>query len=88
MRKRKQNHIYPGEKNMIGFGIGAGLLFLLMLAVLELNKNTILGFILLLAVTAGFVFLFVKFLREGKWYGKVIAWLLWLGSVVAILFLT
>ncbi len=88
MRKRKQNHIYPGEKNMIGFGIGAGLLFLLMLAVLELNKNTILGFILLLAVTAGFVFLFVKFLREGKWYGKVIAWLLWLGCFVAILFLT
>ena len=41
---------------MIGFGIGTGLFLLIMLAVLELNKNTVLGFILLLAVTAAFIF--------------------------------
>ena len=40
---------------MIGFGIFGSLLFLIMLAVLELNKNTVLGFILLLAVTVGLV---------------------------------
>ena len=76
------------RETMIGFGIGAGLLLIIMLAVLELNKNTILGFILLLAVTAGFVFVFVRFLRKGKWYGKILAWLLWIGCFFAILFLT
>ena len=53
---------------MIGFGIVGSLLFLIMLAVLELNKNTVLGFVLLLAVTVGFVVLFVKVLHGGKWY--------------------
>ena len=37
---------------MVGFGIVLGMLLLLMLAVLELNKNTILGFVLLLLVAA------------------------------------
>ena len=39
---------------MIGFGIVTGLLCLLMAAVLELNKNTLLGFVLLAAVTVAF----------------------------------
>ena len=53
---------------MVAFGIFAGLLFLIMLAVLELNKNTILGFALLIAATVCFVILFVKVLHGGKWY--------------------
>ena len=41
----------------MGFYLGAGIVFLLMLAVLELNKNTLLGFLLTIAATALFVFL-------------------------------
>ena len=73
---------------MIAFGIFASILFLLMLAILELNKNTLLGFVLLLAVSIGFVLLFVKILHGGKWYWKVLGWLGWLAAFVGILFLT
>jgi para-nitrobenzyl esterase len=73
---------------MVAFGIFASILFLLMLAVLELNKNTLVGFVLLLAVTAGFVLLFVKVLHGGKWYWKVLGWLGWIAAFAAILFLT
>ena len=73
---------------MIGFGIFGSLLFLIMLAVLELNKNTVLGFILLLAVTVGFAVLFIKVLHGGKWYWKVLGWIGWIGAFVLILLLT
>lgn len=73
---------------MVGFGIVGSLLFLLMLAVLELNQNTLLGFILLLLVTAGFAVLFVKVLHGGKWYWKLLGWLGWIGAFVLILLLT
>ena len=73
---------------MIGFGIFGSLLFLIMLAVLELNKNTILGFVLLLAVTVGFAVLFIKVLHGGKWYWKLLGWLGWIGAFVLILLLT
>ncbi len=73
---------------MVGFGIVGALLFLVMLAVLELNKNTLLGFLLLILVTVGFVLLFVKVLHGGKWYWKLLGWLGWIGAFVAILLLT
>lgn len=73
---------------MVAFGIFAGLLFLIMLAVLELNKNTILGFVLLIAVTVGFVLLFARVLHNGKWYWKILGWLGWLAAFVGIVFLT
>ncbi len=73
---------------MIGFGIFGALLLLIMLAVLELNKNTVLGFILLIVAAIGFVVLFVKVLHGGKWYWKLLGWLGFIGVFVAILFLT
>ncbi len=73
---------------MIGFGIVGSLMFLIMLAVLELNKNTILGFALLLAATACFAVLFIKVLHGGKWYWKLLGWLGWIGAFIAILLLT
>lgn len=73
---------------MIGFGIFGSLLFLIMLAVLELNKNTILGFVLLLVATVGFAMLFIKVLHGGKWYWKVLGWLGWIGAFALILLLT
>ena len=73
---------------MIGFGIVTGLLFLLMAAVLELNKNTLLGFGLLLAATAAFAVLFCKVLQGGRWYAKLLGFAGYLAVFVGILFLT
>ncbi len=73
---------------MIGFGITLGLLALLMLAVLELNQNTAIGFILLALATAGMVLLFFRVLNGGKWCWKILAWVGYLASFVGILILT
>ena len=73
---------------MIGFGIVTGLLFLLMAAVLELNKNTLLGFGLLLAATVGFVLLFCRVLQGARWYGKLLGYLGYVAVFALILFLT
>ena len=72
---------------MVGFWIGFAVLLLLMLAVLELNKNVLLGFVLLLLASSAFAFVFVKFLR-GKWYRCLLGWVAWLGAFAGILFLT
>ncbi len=73
---------------MIAFGIFGTLVLLMMLTVLELNKNTLLGFILLLIVAAGFSVLFWKVLHGGKWYWKVLGWVGFLAAFVGIFFLT
>ena len=73
---------------MIGFGIGTGLLFVVMAAVLELNKNTLLGFGLLAAATAAFWVLFARVLQEGRWYGKLLGYVGYVAVFVLILFLT
>ena len=73
---------------MIGFGILTGLLFLLMAAVLELNKNTLLGFGLLIAATAVFAAVFAKVLQGSKWYMKLLGYLGYLAVFAGILFLT
>ncbi len=73
---------------MVGFGIVTGLLFLVMAAVLELNKNTLLGFALLVAATVGFAVLFSKVLQGGKWYGKLLGYAGYLAAFALILFLT
>jgi para-nitrobenzyl esterase len=73
---------------MIAFGIVLGVLVLLMLAVLELNKNTLPGFLLLLAVAAGFVVLFVKVLHGNKWYWKLLAWAGFIGAFALIVLLS
>ena len=73
---------------MVGFGIVTGLLFLVMAAVLELNKNTLLGFALLIAATVGFAVLFSKTLQGSKWYWKLLGYLGYVAVFVGILFLT
>ena len=71
------------------FVIFSALIFLLMIAVLELNKNTVFGFILASAVTAGF-YIAHRFIvkRKDKWYLKLASWLLWLLLFAGVLFLT
>ncbi len=73
---------------MIGFGIVTGLLFLLMAAVLELNKNTLWGFALLIIATAAFALLFFKALQGSKWYLKLLGYAGYVAVFLLILFLT
>lgn len=73
---------------MVGFGIVTGLLFLLMTAVLELNKNTLPGFGLLIAATAVFAVVFVKMLQGSKWHMKLLGYLGYMAVFAGILFLT
>ena len=62
------------------------LTLLLMLAVLELNKNTVIGWALTLAVTAGFVLIW-RMLR-GKRFFRFLAALGWILCFFAVLLLT
>ena len=67
----------------------SALVFLLMLAVLELNKNTVAGFVILLLVTAGFYTVHRLIVRKkNKWYLKLAAWAGWLVLFVGVLFLS
>ena len=71
------------------FVILSALIFAIMLAVLELNKNTVWGFVLLLLVTAGFYtahHFIVK--RKNKWYLRLCVWLAWLSLFCGVLLLT
>ncbi len=73
---------------MLGFGIATGLLFVIMAAVLELNKNTLWGFALLIAATAGFVLLFWKLLQGSRWYVKLLGYMGYLLAFALVLFIT
>lgn len=73
----------------IVFVIISAFVFIIMLALLELNKNTVFGFILAAAVAAGFYLvhrLIIK--KKNKWYLKGAAWLIWLLLFSGVLFLT
>ena len=67
------------------FYIGTILLLLLMLAVLELNKNTILGFVLAAAAAALFVFLHARAANGGL---RFLCWIGWIALFAAVLFAT
>ncbi|MBQ3416705.1 MAG: carboxylesterase family protein [Ruminococcus sp.] len=71
------------------FVIFSALFFLLMIAGLELNKNTVWGFVLAAVITAGFYTvhrLIIK--KKNKWYLKLASWLGWILLFVGVLFLT
>ncbi len=72
-----------------GFGIASSLALLLMLAVLELNRNTVAGWILALILAAVF-FLLHRKAGAGRRAGlkKAGLWLLWIGLFAGVLFLT
>ena len=73
---------------MILFSVFAGLLCLLMLAALELNKNALWGLLLFAALTVVFFFVYARFLHGGGALGKVLGWLCWLGCFAAVFFLS
>ena len=63
-------------------------LFLIFILILELNSNTVWGFVLLALSTAGFFALFETRILDGKPLLKVAAWFGYLAVFVGILFLT
>ena len=73
---------------MIGFCIAVAVLFFLMAAALELNKNVLIAFPLLITVTAVFIWLIVKVLHNSKWYWKLLSWAGWLFCFALIFLLT
>lgn len=71
------------------FVIISALICIVMLALLELNKNTVWGFVLAAAVAAGFYWahrLIVK--KKNRWYLKGAAWLAWLMLFSGVVLLT
>ena len=70
------------------FRILLTLLFLLMAAVLELNRNTLPGWILLAAALTGFIFLYHKTLIRRSWPVRGLAWAGLCAAFILILYLT
>ena len=71
------------------FVIISALLFAVMLAVLELNKNTIAGFILAALAAAAFYAVHRLIVtKKDKWYLRLASWLCWSALFVGVLFIT
>lgn len=71
-----------------GFCISFGIVILMMLAVIELNKNTIVGWIL--TILAGGLFFFVNriLLQSKKWWTRCLSWFGWLVVFAGVLVIT
>lgn len=76
------------KKRNVGFIIGSALLFVVMLAVLELNKNTLAGFGLVILVSAGFWTLHGTVLGKTRRLWRVMSWVAWILLFFVILRLT
>lgn len=70
------------------FWIGFSFLTLIFAAVLELNKNTLLGWILLAIIAFAFIVLYKKVLLQRPWYLKLVGWLLYAVLFAMVLFAT
>ncbi len=76
------------KKGNTGFWILLAVFGLLWLVLLELNQNTILGWILSLGLLAGFAFLRQKKLRGCRGFVRVLAFLALAGCLVLVLFVS
>ena len=74
-----------GIQMRTGFWIGLSILTLFFAAVLELNKNTVAGWILLAVLVCAFIMLFSKVLVSKPWYLKLAGWLLYVVLFLGIL---
>ncbi len=72
----------------IGFIIAFTIILLLMLAVLELNKNTILGFFLTLAVSGAYFWMYYRYFSKMSRLYKVVGMLEWIVAFVLIMWLS
>ena len=80
----KEEEAAPNMKQ-VGFYFGAGVLLLLMLAVLELNKNTLWGFALLVGIT---VLFFLAHALAKSSVLRFACWIGWIALFVGVLLLT
>ncbi len=71
-----------------GFYIAFALVFILMLTVLELNKNTVVGFILLLAFSAAYFYGYVKVRWKHETAMKIVFWPSWIIVFIMIMLAT
>ena len=76
------------RKSLAGFIIGFVLTLFIMLALLELSKNTIVGFIVTLAVSAVYFYIYVTRYREKKRLARFLLYALWVVSFVVFYFIT
>lgn len=72
----------------IAYWVFYGIVTLLFGAVLELNKNTIIGWILLVILAVIFPVLYMTKLSNGRWFVKLIAWLAYFALFFGILLAT
>ncbi|MCR5824588.1 MAG: carboxylesterase family protein [Lachnospiraceae bacterium] len=72
----------------IGFQIAFALVFILMLAVLELNKNTLVGFITIIIVSGSAFMVYLKRISRMRWPFKAMFWGSWLVLFAMTLFFT
>ncbi|MBR1860303.1 MAG: carboxylesterase family protein [Lachnospiraceae bacterium] len=70
------------------FCISTVFVFLIMLAVLELSKNIVAGYILTVFVTCAYIFVYIKILGGKKGFFRFLAWLGWLAAFVLVLYIT
>ena len=71
-----------------GFWIGFSFLSLLFAAVLELNKNTILGWILFAVLIAAFILVYGQVLVSKPWFLKLVGWFLYVALFAGIVAIT
>ncbi|MCR5033088.1 MAG: carboxylesterase family protein [Lachnospiraceae bacterium] len=64
------------------------ILLLLMLALLELNKNRLIGWILVLALSAVFFYVYRRFLKTRPKWMKCLSYVGWIGAFALLFFLT
>ncbi len=76
------------RKKGVAFYIVFSIILLLMLAVLELNKNTVAGFILTLVLGALVICDYVFLLKQRHVLLKLLIWPVWFGVFALILFVT
>lgn len=75
-------------KGKVGFALASGVVFLLMLVILELNQNRVLGSILTLALSGFFRLCHRSLLSKKPWYVALAGWAAWIGCFLAVLLLT
>ena len=68
--------------------ITGGLLFIIMLAVLELNRNTIAGWVVFILLTAAAVFLLEKTFKDKRLAVRLGVWAAWLTGFAAVFILS
>ena len=88
MKARPLDFQIPEVPMRAGFWIGFSFLSLLFAAFLELNKNTMAGWILLAILVALFILVYRNVLLQRPWYLKLAFWLLYIALFAGIAAIT